>query len=67
MKTSWNCTLFDQRTFHATCPHLIYVVKGFETCDVKGPTSIIHKVTTTMFGGKILNRLDSFEMWFIDS
>jgi len=27
--------------FHATCPHLIYVVKGFETYGMKGPTSII--------------------------
>jgi len=40
---------------------LIYVIKGSETCDVQGPTSIIQKVTTVMFGGRALNGPDSFE------
>jgi len=53
--------------FHAKRPHLIYVVKGSETCDVEGPTSIIQKVATAMFGSRLLNRLDYFKMWFIDS
>jgi len=45
---------------------LIYVVKGSKTCDVKGPTSIIQKVTISIFGGIILNGPDYFETWFID-
>ena len=44
---------------HATRSHLIYVVKGSKTCDLKGQTSII---TTAMFGGRVLNGLDFFEM-----
>jgi len=34
---------------------MIYVIKGSETYDVKGPTSIIQKVMTTMFGSRTLN------------
>jgi len=51
---------------HATRLHLIYVVKGSKTYDVEGPTSIIQKVMTVMFGSRTLNRPDCFEMWFID-
>ena len=40
--------------FHVTRLHLIYVVKSSKTCDVEGPTSIILKVTTAMFGGRHL-------------
>ena len=47
--------------FHSTRPHLIYVVRGSETCDVEGPTSIIQKVMTAKFGGRTLNELDCFE------
>ena len=65
METSWNYTLFDQRHFHATRPHLIYVVRSSETCDVEGPTSSVQKVTTTMFGSRTLNGPDYFETWFI--
>jgi len=36
--------------FHATRSHLIYVVKGFKTYNVKGPTSIIQKIMIAMFG-----------------
>jgi len=52
--------------FHSTRPRLIYVVKSFEICNVEGPTSIIQKVTTVMFGGRTLNGPDYFETWFID-
>ena len=41
--------------FHVTRPHLIYVVRGSETCDVEGPTSIIQKVTTAMFRGSLMD------------
>ena len=50
---AWNCTF------------LIYVVKGSETYDVEGPTSIIQKVTTAMFGGRALNGPDCSEIWFV--
>jgi len=50
------------RGHHVTRSRLIYVDKGYETCDVEDPTSIIQKVTTTMFGSRILNRPDYFEM-----
>ena len=65
MEASWNCTLFDQRTFSCHSPHLIYVVRGSETCDVEGPTSIIQKVTIVMFSGRTLNGPDCFETWFV--
>ena len=55
-----------RRYFPAIRPHLIYVVKGSETCDVKGPTSIIQKTTIVMFGDRTLNGPDYFETWFID-
>ena len=45
---------------------MIYVIKGSETYDVKGLTSIIQKVTIAIFGGIILNGSDYFETWFID-
>jgi len=40
---------------------LIYVIKGSEICDVEGPTSIILKVTTVMFGSRTLNGPNYFE------
>ena len=43
--------------FPATRPHLIYGVKGFETFDVEGSTSIIQKVTIAMSSGRTLNEL----------
>ena len=52
--------------FHATRPHLIYVVKGSEICDVKDPISIIQKATVALFDSRTLNRPDCFETWFID-
>ena len=67
MKTNWNYPYLIRGYFHVTRPHLIYVVKGSETCDVEGPTSIIQKVTIAMFDSRILNGLDCLEMWFIDS
>ena len=48
--------------FQATHPHLIYVVKSSKTCDVEGPTSVIQKVMTAMFGGRALNGSDCYEM-----
>ena len=65
MKTSWNCILFDQKIFSYHTFTFDHVIKGFETCDVEGPTSIIQKVTTTMFSGKALNGSDCSEMWFV--
>jgi len=44
---------------------LIYIVKGSEICDVKGPTLIIQKETTAMFGGRALNGSDCSETWFV--
>jgi len=46
---AWNCTF------------LIYVVKGSETYDVEGPTSIIQKVTIAIFDSRPLNGSDCFE------
>ena len=51
--------------FYATRSHLIYIVKGSETYDVKGPTSIIQKVTTAMFGDRALNGPVCSETWFV--
>ena len=39
--------------FHATCLHLIYVIKGFKTCDVEGLTSIIQRVNLDYTEGKL--------------
>jgi len=44
---------------------MIYVIKGPETCDMEGPTLIIQKVTTIMFGGRALNKPDCSETWFV--
>jgi len=65
VETSWNCTLFDQRTFSCHTSTFDLCRKGSETCDVEDPTSIIQKVTTAMFGGRALNGSNCSETWLL--